>query len=324
MSLALFSNTGLSSSWWRHRFLLQDREASFAVRGFRRAEPSLQHRLETIGKTFIAGYNIGLLSDEVAPALSSVASTEPDLRGFMAEGIAMGAAIADAITLGRRRLAAWIAASDAHFTYLTHVGAGWALARVPYGRRAILSALDPIHRWLAFDGLGFHDTYFFTRRVLSGWRRVRHGYEPMVYDQGIGRALWFVGGGELHWIAEQIGRLPLERQTHLWSGVGLAICYAGGAREKDLQDIRRLAGPFYADIGQGAAFAAAAHFRARHVPPHTSQAVRMLTGLDAEEAATLVQAIRSGLPSQDTASVPRYEMWREGVRRSLPDTVGTP
>jgi hypothetical protein len=321
MSLALFSNPGLSSGWWRHCFLLQDREANFAERGFKSAEPTVQHRLETIGKTFIAGYNTGLLSDEVASPLSSVANIAPDLRGFMAEGIAMGAAIADALTLTRRRLPLWIAASEAHFTYLTHVGAGWALARVPFWRRAILGSLDPIHRWLAFDGLGFHDGYFFPSRVLSGWRRVRRGYEPMAYDQGIGRALWFVGGADVRWISEQIGCLPRERRSHLWSGLGLAICYAGGASDTDLQNIARLAGRFNANLRQGVAFAAAAHVQAKHVPPHTRQVVRALTGLDAQEAADLVHTARAKLPTQDAGTVPRYELWREDVRRSLATEV---
>jgi hypothetical protein len=298
-------------------FLLHPREASFAIRGFHEAQPATRHHLERIGENFVDGYNAGLVWDDAGALFLRVRRAEADVRGFVAEGITMGVAVADALTLRPRRLAKWLAVSDGQFTYLTHVGTGWALARVPFWRTFILSGLDPVHRWLAFDGCGFHDTYFFFRRICAGWKRMRHGYESFAYHQGIGRALWFVGGGDIRWIAQQVNAFDYGYRSHLWSGIGLAIAYAGRADEEDLVDTVRLAGQFSADVAQGAAFAAAAHTLAKHIPSHTRQAVCVLTGQETEQVAALVSRIRAQLPAQDGELAPRYEMWRAGVRRAL-------
>ena len=229
----------------------------------------------------------------------------------------MGAAVADALTFRRARLPAWISANDGRFTYLSHVGAGWALARLPFRRREILGSLDPVHHWLAFDGCGFHDAYFYPRRVLSGWRRVRSGYKSSVYDQGIGRALWFLGGGDLHWAADWIERANAVRRSCLWAGLGLAVTYAGGASAEDLRALRLRAGAFADDLGQGAAFAAAAHAHAGWIPEHARLAAIAITGRDPEALSGLVRATRGALPSKETAPTPRYERWRCAVRDAL-------
>jgi hypothetical protein len=98
---------------------------------------------------------------------------------------------------------------------------------MPWRRTKIIALLDPIHYWLAYDGLGFHDTYFNHPRILAGWSRERSGYRARVYDQGVGRALWFVTGGLIDAAIGIISKLPEKRQKDLWSGLGLAMVYAG-------------------------------------------------------------------------------------------------
>lgn len=230
----------------------------------------------------------------------------------------MGCAVADSVSLNTGRLAGWLDRTNGDFTYLTHVGAGWALARVPFRRRAILRSLDPIHSWLAFDGLGFHDTYFHHPRILDGWRRVRRGYEPSAYDQGVGRALWFVGGADIGWCARTIDtRFAAGRRGHLWAGLGLALAYAGCADKAAIQRARLLAGDFFPDLAQGAAFAAAAHEQAGPSPPHTALALEVLTGLSASHVAATVAQARAALPSAESQDRPVYELWRAAVRSAL-------
>lgn len=315
------SSTGHASFSVRRLLGLSLEQARFQVRGFAAADPSRQAALETIGQTFIRGYNAALVArnaDAVLPFISSVSQAE---RGFAVEGAAMGAAIADAISFRASLLASCIEAFEADFTYLLHVGAGWSLARVPWRRRRILAELDPLLRWLAFDGLGFHDTYFYHRRILGGWRRERSGYAARAYDQGVGRALWFVAGGSVVAAIKLLSSLPESRHGDIWSGIGLAMTYAGPATTGDIALAGEAAGPNRPQFAQGVAFACEARALARHIPAHTDHAVRTVWGIGAEELSGLVRKARDRLPEAE-ADPPRYELWRTAVAGAFSQTTG--
>jgi hypothetical protein len=306
-------------SWLRHstyplqRFLrLSPDEASFRTRKFHSAVPSKQLALELAGKTFIGGYNAALAAGRAEDVLQHVHCVAPDLRGFAVEGAAMGSAIADILPFRTWSFARHLQTFERDFSYLNHVGAGWALARLPWRHEKILALLDPVHHWLACDGLGFHDTFFHHRRILAGRRRQAAAYAARAYDQGVGRALWFVAGGCVASATGLICNFPETRQGDLWSGLGLAIAYAGPTDEADLSLARRNSGGHRTHFGQGVAFACEARIRARHIPMHTDMAARVLTGIGAAELSALVREARNSLPA-DAANVPAYEIWRRRV-----------
>jgi hypothetical protein len=309
----------LSDLSWKYRslFAIDTRQADFDVRGFPCGCEEQRRELEEIGKTFLIGYNCGLREETTETVQRVIDQAERHRRGFAVEGAAMGCAIADAVMLGGQRLKTWLRLNEPAYTYLAHVGAGWALARVPWRRQAILRECNPIHFWLVFDGLGFHDTYFAPKRALSGWRRMRRGYEAQAYDQGVGRAVWFIAGGNSERAIDAISHFAFVRQADLWSGLGLALAYAGGASAEALNRVLNAAGNFRLHLAQGAAFAAEAHARANYLPAHTKEAVAVLTGRDAKAVADLVRTLRSQLPSAAPADAPPYELWRREVQRAL-------
>lgn len=302
---------------WRGLFSLDPAEASFAARQFYADDHTIRVHLQHLGEVFIAAFNRALCADDPVETRHVLEVVDPDLRGFAAEGAAMGCAIADAVMLGGNRLGAWVDGTAGEFTYLTHVGAGWALARVPWRRRPILGCLDPVHRWLAFDGLGFHDAYFFSRRVAAGWRRLRTGYAVQTYDQGVGRAIWFIAGGSVARAIDVVRRFSSGRHADLWSGLGLALAYAGGADPAGLRLAVQAAGGARPWLAQGAAFAAEARARANHVPAYTHEAVKILSGRDTGEALHLVRQVRASLSPVESGDTPRYELWRRGVQHAL-------
>jgi len=317
-------NTGLASrasraigQSWRRLFQLRAEEASFEVRGFAAGSVETQARLEHIGETFIFGLNSALAAAEPAELFAAVETVALENRGFAVEGAAMGSAIADALMLGGDRLRVWLQWTAQDYSYLGHVGAGWALARVPWRRQAILRHLDPVHGWLAYDGLGFHDGYFQPRRIAAGWRRLKTGYAARAYDQGVGRATWFSSGGDVARAAAAIARLDATRRDDLWAGLALALGYAGGASEMELRLARQAAGEARPALAQGAGFAAEARARAGCIPPCTREAVRILTGREVEQVVRLVRQIRAALPPSVTPTTPQYELWRLGVRQAL-------
>lgn len=294
---------------------LSPAQASFEVRGFASGDPARQLALETIGETFIGGYNAALGSQTLADLARWIAQVPEPLRGFAAEGAAMATAIADALPFATARLPQALNRFDREFTYLVHVGAGWALARVPWRRRRILAALDPLLMWLAYDGLGFHDCYFKPAKVLADWRRIREGYAAQAYDQGVGRALWFASGAEPQRAAAAIRRLPTGRAGDLFAGLGLAMTYAGPNSRCELAEALRLAGREAAAFGQGIAFACEARARAGYIPGHTRTAAEAI-GFEAAELAALTRQAREELPALER-EVPRYELWR----RRMSDVV---
>jgi hypothetical protein len=297
-------------------FGLSPTEASFDTRGFAVADPLRQASLEKIGRTFIGGYNAALAAGDVTELLQHVRDVSPPERGFAVEGATMAVAIADALPFRQLNLTECLGAFEHEFTYLAHVGAGWALGRIPWRRRRLFAALDPIHWWLAFDGLGFHDAYFKHRRALAGWRRERDGYAARAYDQGIGRALWFVAGGSTAAAIRLVTTLPASRQSDLWSGLGLAMAYAGPANPDEIDSVLRAAGAHAANFAQGVAFACEARTRAGYVPDNTDVAARAVSGNNAHGLAELVCDARRRLPAID-GDPPRYEIWRRDVAAAL-------
>jgi hypothetical protein len=310
----------------RRRLLgISAEEATVARRGFHVTDAARRERLERIGRTFLHGYHAALEErDPDALARRLDETVEPEWRGFAFEGAAMGLAIGDAfLPRRRRRLPAFVTGAGAAHVYMLHVGAGWALARLGPIARGTMAQLDPLLRWLALDGYGFHEGYFHWPRYVGalvpppGGLR---GYERRAFDQGLGRSLWFVRGADVGQVAETVAGFPARRRADLWSGVGLACAYAGGASADDLPLLRVAAADHAPMLAQGAAFAAEARRRAGNPAPHTSAACEALCGCAADRAADLTQITLAAMaPDTDRESpdLPRYERWRVAVQRAL-------
>lgn len=292
-------------------------EATFERRGFVPAAPAAQATLEEAGRTFVAGYRAAL-ADDRPPALETALEAVPlELRGFAYEGAAMALALLDCLAPWRRdRLDTFIAGPARPHVYMAHVGAGWAHARLRLGPRAARS-LDPLLRWLALDGQGFHQGYFAPARHLREARVPRRigGYALRAFDQGLGRSLWFAAGADPRRAAATVARFAPRRRADVWSGLGLAAAYAGGADRDALASLRSSARGFEDHVAQGAAFAAAARRTAGNPTAHTELAARTLAGQSAAELADLTDRARHALPPD--GELPSYEIWRARIRASL-------
>jgi hypothetical protein len=173
--------------------------------------------------------------------------------------------------------------------------------------------------WLAVDGYGFDRAYFDTPSLVDQQRIPRPypwlgsgEYFPRAVDQGIGRALWFIHGAQVAAVAAAIGRFASSRQADLWSGVGLAAAFGGGAEFDSLAWLCQAAGEHGCQLFQGAVFAATARAYSSVIPEHTNDAVLALTGLTVSDAVTL--GIETAVETSASPSVPAYELWRENIR----------
>jgi hypothetical protein len=297
-------------------------EALFARRGFHAADPGVQNHLEQIGRTFIHGYCAALEENRPDHLGAILNTTELSLRGFAFEGSAMALALLDMLTPWRSgRLKAFLVGPGAEHAYMVHVGAGWAMARLHCRACLPRFAPDPFLGWLAIDGYGFHEGYFHWQRTIER-QEVPHkvsGYARQVFDQGLGRSLWFVIGADHACIQNSITAFSPERHADLWSGVGLACAYAGGVDRDAVESIRCAAGRFLPAVAQGAAFAAKARQRACNPTNSTDLACEILCGMRAEEAARITDEALCDLPNNDVkdAVKPAYAIWRERLQCRL-------
>jgi enediyne biosynthesis protein E3 len=295
-------------------------EATFTSRGFRWHDAVARQRLERIGQIFLHGYHAALASEGLDVLVEELGAVEPDLIGFAYEGAAMGLSLLDAITPWRKdRLRSFLAGPGGAHAYMVHVGVGWTLARLNSRvdraiKRLDSMGLDPLLRWLAIDGYGFHEGYFHWRHYVEDLARPKRlsGYAARVFDQGLGRSLWFIDGADADRIPSTIAAFPESRQADLWSGIGLASAYAGGAHRQALINLQIAAGPFRPHLAQGAAFAAKARQRAGNPACHTEMACELLCGLDADSAAEITDIALQALSS--LGSEPEYELWRSRIR----------
>ena len=293
-------------------------ETTMSRRGFHVKDEPTRRRLESVGASFLTGFRAAVEARDDAD-IGRLDLIERQFRGFAYEGAAMGYAVLDGVA-GGGRTARFLTGAGAAHIYMAYVGIGWAYAKLPRWRWRAVAAPDPLLRWLVLDGLGFYRAYFETDRFVRRqtvapvpWPPdVPGDYPRRALDQGIGRASWFVAGADPDVAAELIGRFEPDRHGDLWSGMGLAATYAGGANPDDLKKLYVHAGRYRPQLAQGSAFAAQARLRAGLVTEHTPLATDVFCGCSPEEAAAITDRARADLPPDGTE--PAYEVWRQRIQ----------
>ena len=302
----------------RFLFGISLREASFSARGFRCTEDRARTHLEHIGEVFLYGYH-SALTDEKPDALGFLlARVDSEFRGFAFEGAAMGLILLDSIVPWRKfRFERFLEGPGSTHIYMVHVGAGWAFAKLGYSLNSVMKRLgryDRLLRWLVVDGYGFCRGYFEWQTYVAKHKQplVTESYAARVFDQGIGRSLWFLEGADVRGVTTRIDGFPQSRRADLWSGIGLACAYAGGIDRESVQMLRNSAGAYRNHVAQGAAFAAKARQRAGNIAPHTEVACEVLCDASAGVAAKFADRALKYLP--DDGVEPGYEEWRRRIR----------
>ncbi|MEI8214039.1 MAG: DUF1702 family protein [Planctomycetota bacterium] len=322
----------VSSPWkWLRTLALTvpQHEVLLERRGFSAKSLDTQYRLESIGLSFLDGYHAAL-NDKGANAIIETLEAYPSAnRGFAYEGAAMATWLLDALSPFRvGRWKAFMDLASPTQPYITHVGVGWALARLPWTKHSperALPQLDPTLGWLAIDGFGFHEGYFHTAKWIHNpsQRPSFSNYANRVFDQGLGRSLWFVEGADVERIATRLISFDAYRHADLWSGVGLACAYAGQSSEDELVCLLDLAKHHLTHLRQGITFGAEARVRAGLADEHTQRACAIVCDMSATEAATLTHTTRSQAEQEtELRDTPTYEIWRNRLRIQLIEHSG--
>lgn len=298
-------------------FKVDDEEVSMERRGFIAVDERARVQLETIARTFLVGFRAALAIDDHELLARRLDETELEFRGFAHEGAAMGLTVLDGVLPTRRRLRAFLRGPGFPYAWMAPIGFGWARAQMRRRPLQPQTLVDPLLDWFAIDGAGFHDGFFHPDRFVEQRRRPRglHGTAAWMYDQGIGRSLWFVRGADVERIEATIGAFPATRQRDLWSGIASAATYAGGVDGDALAALRDCSGRYRADVAQGAAFAIKARLAGGNPVPHTALAAEVFCAMPALAAARCTDAALEGIVVAGHDSP--YDAWRSRVKTLL-------
>jgi len=302
-------------------------EVSFAERGFDLTTPARQ-QLENSALQFIVGFEIAIEQRDDESVVTRLEALERQYHGFAYEGAAMAYTLRDVLSPrpGNRQIERFLSGYAPQHIFMAYIGIGFALARLPMRlwRRALPNPMalpdHPSLNWLIIDGVGFHNAFFETDTWVREQRRPGplpwdgpQWYVDKVFDQGIGRAMWFVYGGDVPALTASIEDFPEARRGDLWCGAGLAATYAGGVGRDGLEALVKSSIDYRAEVAQGAVFAIKARELADVMTEHTDLASRVICDLDPHDAATL--ATRSVIDLPEDADVPAYEIFRQRVQR---------
>lgn len=306
--LELTRPRGLPGLFWKDLA-----QVDFGPRRFRLGPA--RERLETVSQSFLTGFNA-----VIAGETGRIDDIHEELRGFAYEGAGMACTTLDVLTItGGRRLRDLLSGQGMRYPHMIHMGAGWAYARLHMRPMWGIRSVHPLLRWLAFDGFGFHQGFFATDRTVGRQRSagLMDRTRRAIFDQGLGRMLWFHECAGVDDVILRIAEFPPGRRADLWSGVGLAATYTGGASAAELERLSVAAAEdgFRAHLVQGSAFACASRLISGIVPEHTVAATPMLCGVEVDEAGGWTDTALIAL-GHNAHSGDHYQVWRAGIRKA--------
>ena len=313
----------------RSLLALSPEEATFERRKFDCVDSMARADLEEVLRVFISGYNLTLeIQDYELLAQRLERTFDRHHVGFAFEGAGMCCALLDLLAPRRvSRLRAFTDTAGRKHDYIATVGAGFAVARLPYGLRVLdryCEKLDPMVGWCILDGYGFHQGVFHHRSFVDECKdppAALADYGKQLFDSGLGRSLWWVRGASPGRIYQSIDRFPQSRRSEMWHGVGVASAYAGGVGEDALMELLELSGTYRADFLSGVPFAARMRQKGQNPSPATDLACRSLLRMTADQAADLLVGFLDEIAAGWTGT--QKELGRSGyilVRKRL--TVG--
>lgn len=282
-------------------------------RGFPDDRNGTREHLERSGNAFVQGYNAALRHATVGDLGRTLDALPHDLHGFAYEGASMALGIFDVLTPWKHTRWTSLLEHAPQHVFLCFVGIGWSLARLRMRKiPRFVRHTNPLLAPLAADGFGFHEAFFKPDRIVrAAALSPLAGLDAHGFDQGVGRALWFVDGGNPERIAATIAAFAQQRQSDLWSGAGLALAYAGGVDERKAAELLERSGQYRPNVAQGIAFSAKARELAGNITAATELACSLAWSRNAREIAALVD--HALIKTEGTPANVRYETWRHTV-----------
>jgi enediyne biosynthesis protein E3 len=271
--------------------------------------------LRDVANTFLDGFMVAMEApgQSVQKEISTLPKTE---RGVCYEGAAAGKTVRDLTANNDLYEASALLREEESYSFLLYLGIGEAMAQLKLPPQLCNAVAK--ERWSGqiIEGYGFFDGYFNWYDALVH-QKYPQGLEPglkAAYDQGIGRAIYFVTNCDPVQMRDMIACYAPERRSEIWSGAGIPVAYVGGLSERELKKFLNFAGPYRAELMQGVLLGASARARQNVIPDHTELACNVMCGDSTLDAVNYTDRLSQLLTDREQYSM--FE-WQTLVRRAL-------
>lgn len=252
--------------------------------------------VDNISSIFLDGYDAAMHTDmdRLAKQLESLSYTERSIAG---EGALTALASSDLTKQNNfaqvNRFSEIAGIQEA----VKFQGIGSALSHLKINADVSEQHMREFWGWQTVETFGFNEAYFkwpvtieqqFVPANISG-------LAARAFDQGVGRAIWFISVAEPDLIATMINRFAPHRRPDIWSGVGLITGFWGMADERDLRSLLRRSSKNYSSLQQGVAFGSWIRYTTKDPKDFTDGASRIICQADGLWLGEQVQNIMTEL-----------------------------
>lgn len=209
---------------------------------------SVAENIETVVNTFQEGRKLSEQELGLDELIAELNKFDSRYRSVAFEGASMGVALNNSIETWK----IYLKATEKHKTQV-HIGLGWAIADQQLNLEETLSHIEPEFRIKVLDGYGYWFGLFRKRLSIRTQQipaEISAELQPG-FDQGIGRAIWYVAKGEIPKVVNIINHFSENRKPKLWQGIGVASTYVGGCSEDELTELREASGDFSKSLEAG-------------------------------------------------------------------------
>lgn len=269
--------------------------------------------------TVMQGLRLTLEDSRLDVLLPRLAAIDTEWRGFAYEGVGIALAVSDSWRPKGRRLHQLVAMTPDTNIISIYIGAGMGLAMLRNARPDLFlqGQEQPVQQWMMMNGYGFFRGFFARTRYIAGRAQVPNlePYARRIFDQGLGRAIWFASNGNIDQIIATVKAFPADRQIDLWNGVGFTCTYVGHPSERAAcAALWEQAGPYRVQLAVAGALAAYRRAGSGFVPSYTDAACAVFCGMDGEAAA---QIARAALGTLCTDTINQHRQWRERIEATF-------
>lgn len=238
----------------------------------------IAERIDRIVSIFKAAREVAEEEGQSEALKHHLTASDSYYRSVAYEGAAMGLALRDI-----SQWEAFLKNDAAAHAVQVHIGLGWALAEqaLPCEEDARWQDADAV-----LDGYGYYHGLF-RRRLSIRTQGIPDGINAAQlpgFDRGLGRSLWYISKGDMELLLRMIAAFTIDRQPHLWRGVGIAVAYVGGCNEALLRDVWDKAKNHRPYVEEGAIRAARSRIAAATPLDDVDHVLRIWTGKTAKEA----------------------------------------
>ena len=243
-------------------------------------------RIEKIRSIFLDTQLFYAKDDDMDSLIAFLENTAIEFRSIAYESASMAIAIKG--LENNQDMKAWLyyasVPARAHKAQV-YIGLGWAIAKLNLPFLSVVEKIESRFYHRVADGCGYYDGSFRQRQTVMSQQlpdNLPAAVMP-IYDQGVGRSLWYTCNADINKIRSKIESFPQNRQADLWRGIGCAVAYVGGYDENTLITLLEYAGINRIQLACGAALAARSRREANTITTDTDHCSQLWFHLTAGE-----------------------------------------